>query len=256
MNLELNNKVYFISGSSKGIGFFIAQCFLEEGAKVVITGRDDKALKKAESILREKKLGQVLALGGDLTDPDTIRALIKKTVDHFGKLDGVIANIGSGSEPMGMLEGPEIWESSYDVNIKSSMLLAQESALHMKKMGGSITFISSIAGIEDIQAPLAYSVHKAALVAASKKLSRILAVDKTRVNVIAPGNIFFPGGVWEKKKNKDEKNVLDYISSMVPLNTFGEPEDIGYLCVFLASKKAKFITGSVIVADGGQTKSY
>jgi 3-oxoacyl-[acyl-carrier protein] reductase len=256
MNLKLNGKVYLISGSSKGIGFFIAQCFLEENAKVVITGRDEEALGKAESLLVEKNPGRVFTLNGDLTDLSTIKRHIKNTLGHFGRLDGVVANVGDGSEPMGMLEGEDIWKKSYDINVKSNMLLIQESVPEMKKYGGSITLISSIAGIEDIQAPLAYSMHKASLISASKKLSRILAVDKIRVNVIAPGNIFLSGGVWDKKKNRDEKGVLDYIHSAVPLGTFGDPEDIGYLCVFLASEKAKFITGSVIVADGGQTKSY
>lgn len=255
MNLGLNDKVYLISGSSRGIGFGIAQCFLEEGAKVVITAREEDALMEAEWVLNEQHSGRVLALCGDLTKPNTIKSHLKRVTKHFGRLDGVVANMGSGREPMGM-QSQEIWESSYDINLKPSMLLAQESAAYMGKEGGSITFISSIAGIEDIQAPVAYSVHKAALVAASKKLSRILAADNIRVNVIAPGNILCPGGIWEKKKNADEQGVLNYIKSAVPLGTFGDPKDIGYLSVFLASQKAKFITGSVIVADGGQTKSY
>jgi 3-oxoacyl-[acyl-carrier protein] reductase len=256
MNLEIKDKVYFVSGSSKGIGFSIAKCFLEEGAKVVITGRNKESLRTAELELLEKNPGRILALNGDLTDLDTIKQQIKTTINHFGRIDGIIANMGSGAEPMGLLEDEEIWDLSHKINLKGSVLLAQVSAHFFPKTGGSITFISSIAGMENIEAPLAYSVYKAGLLAAAKKLSNILAVNKIRVNVIAPGNIFFPGGVWEKKKHQDEQKVLNYIHSTVPLDMFGDPEDIGCLCVFLASKRAKFITGSVIVADGGQTKSY
>src|SRR5688572_16576021 len=101
MNLELKNKVYLVSGSSKGIGFSIAKCFLEEGATVVITGRDQDDLKKAEAVLIQEKLGNVLALSGDLKDFSTIKRHIKKVMAQFGRLDGVVANVGSGAEPMG-----------------------------------------------------------------------------------------------------------------------------------------------------------
>ena len=256
MNLDLEDKVFLIGGSSQGIGFSIARCFLDEGAKVVITGRDSKALGEAQSILREKYGENIFALEGDLSNLDTVKKNIEKTISRFKKLDGVIANVGNGSEPMEISEYENTYQKSYEVNVKSSMILVQESIPYLKKNGGSVTFIGSIAGIEDIKAPLAYSMHKAALVSAAKKLSRTLSADKIRVNLVAPGNIFVPGGVWDRKKSQDEKGVLDYLSTEVPLNTLGDPEDIGYLCVFLASKKAKFITGSVIVADGGQTRSY
>jgi len=257
MDLSLENKVFFIAGSSRGIGLGIAKSYLAEGACVAITGRDNIKLQNAYAELSENyNPEKILSINADMQDWEIINAQLNFVQKTFGRIDGVVANIGSGSEPLGIPTDPKIWDISFDKNLKASMLFAQASVPFLSVSGGSITFISSIAGIEDIKAPLSYSVYKAAIIAASKKLARCLAVSNIRVNVVAPGNIIFPGGSWERKNNESSDEINRFISSEVPLNCFGSPEDIGSVCAFLSSNKAKFITGSLIVVDGGQTRSF
>ena len=119
-----------------------------------------------------------------------------------------------------------------------------------------MTIISSIAGIEDIGAPLPYSASKAALTMYSKGLAKKLAGDSIRVNTVAPGNITFPNGNWERRQKVDPKAVQKLLDEEVPQKRFGAPEDIGNMVAFLASEKAGFITGGCFVVDGGQTSLF
>ena len=123
----------------------------------------------------------------------------------------------------------------------------------IEKSGGSIVFISSIAGLEEIGAPLPYAAAKAALTASVKGLADDLAPLKIRINAVAPGNILFSGGRWEEMIKADlalEQQVL----SQVPLRRFGTPKEIAATVVFLASEKSSFTTGACLVVDGGQTR--
>lgn len=257
MNLDLEGKVFYIAGSSRGIGLGIAQCFLDEGACVVLTGRDKHTLNEVFEKFHHTYPGKVLALAGDLCEKDIISSHLKETCDHFGAIHGIVANVGNGRSASIFPEGDHMWEESYRMNLESSLLLGRMSFEYLQRTSGStLTFISSIAGLEDLGAPVPYSIYKSAIHSASKILSRQYASKGVRVNTVAPGNIFFKGGSWEKKFDKDPTKVDAYIQREVPLKKFGEPEDIGHICCFLASDKSRFITGSVIVADGGQTRSY
>jgi 3-oxoacyl-[acyl-carrier protein] reductase len=121
--------------------------------------------------------------------------------------------------------------------------------------GGSIVFVSSIAGLESLGAPLPYGAAKAALEHYSKDLARRVGKHGVRVNTVAPGNILFPGGTWQRKLDADSPDVMQMISAEVPLGRFGAPEEIGALVAFVSSPKAAFITGACLVADGGQTRA-
>lgn len=257
MDLKLSDKVYLVAGSSRGIGLGIAKCFLEEGAKVVITGRNEKSVTIACDSLNNLYPGHVLPLVGDVGEKEVIFSHLEKTICHFKRIDGVIANVGNGREPLGLPDDDALWEKSYHTNFKTSLLLAKYSFPYLQKQNSStFTFISSITGLEDIGAPIFYSIYKSAIHGVSKMLSREFAKSGIRVNTVAPGNIFFEGGSWDKKIKENPDKIQDYINKEVPLKCFGTPKDIGHICTFLASDKAKFITGSVIVADGGQTRSF
>ena len=122
----------------------------------------------------------------------------------------------------------------------------------LKKSKGCLLFISSIAGMEAFGAPTDYSTAKTALIALSKNIARKVA-PAVRVNVIVPGNVFFEGGSLDEKIKKDKKRIDKIIKNTVPMNRFGTPEEIANAAVFLCSDRAKFITGTTLIVDGGQT---
>jgi len=127
---------------------------------------------------------------------------------------------------------------------------------HLIKSSGNIVLTGSIAGIEEIGAPIPYSVSKAALTMYAKGLSKKLAEHHIRVNSIAPGNIIFKGGNWDKKNQNDPEGIQKMLKGKVPLKKFGTPEDIGNMVTFLLSERSGFITGSCVVIDGGQTELF
>ena len=253
MDLKLKNKIVLIAGSSKGIGFAIAQAFVNEGAKVAITGRDSESLEKACRML--SKGNDVLKIQGDMANPKTIDSALKKTASHFGKINIVIANVGSGTGKKGFDLKFEDWESMLSTNLFGSMMLASKSVSYLTKQNGSIIFISSIAGVETVGGPLPYTAAKAGLMHAMKQLSREVANKDIRVNAVAPGNIIFPGGRWEKNLAKRKEFFKKYIAAEVPMQRFGKPEEVADAVLFLSSEKASFITGACLVVDGGQTRS-
>src|SRR3954452_12123115 len=120
---------------------------------------------------------------------------------------------------------------------------------------GSIVLVSSIAGLESLGAPIPYGTAKAALEHYAKDLSRRVGRHGVRVNTVAPGNILFPGGTWQRKLDADPAGVQSMIAAEVPLGRFGTPMEIGSAVAFLASDRAAFITGACMVVDGGQTRA-
>lgn len=252
MDLELNGKVVLVAGSSRGIGLAIAEAFLQEGASVIVTGRREEPLAAAVEQLGNAE--HVLAWCGDAGDPEQIPALLAAARERFGGVDVVVANVGSGRGTRGWDVSADEWVSALQTNLLGSMNLARDVApLLLERDGSSLTVISSIAGIESIGAPVPYEAAKAALVHAAKALSRSLA--PVRVNVVAPGNVLFPGGRWEELLNEDREKVEAMLRSDVPLGRFGVPGEIADAVLFLSSARAAFVTGACLVVDGGQSRT-
>jgi 3-oxoacyl-[acyl-carrier protein] reductase len=258
MDLSLRDKVAFIAGSSRGVGLAIAQAFLREGAKVVISGRQPGPLDQAEaSLTAEAGQDRVVAILGDMTREADLEQALGLVQARFGGLDAVVANLGSGTGRPGWDLSPDDWHSALTINLLGSMALASKAMSRLiARGGGSITFISSIAGLEAVSAPLGYSTAKAAVLSAMKSLARLAGPQGVRVNAVAPGNVLFPGGSWERKLMERRQFFEDYIRTEVPLQRFAHPAEIADAVVFLASERASFITGACLVVDGGQTRSY
>ena len=258
MNLDLSQKVVLVSGSSRGLGRAIATAFLQEGASVIITGRGQRdVLQTTKELTQVSDPTTVLGFVGDLRKTSDIQRCLKLIQQRFKRLDIVVANIGSGRGEKGW-EAPEsTWERLLELNLLAPMRLIRQAIPLLKSAkGASIVLISSIAGVEAIGGPLAYGTSKAGLLQASKLLSRELAASGIRVNVVAPGNILFPGSVWADKLKKNRREVMKYVQSTVPMKRFAKPEEIANVVAFVSSSRAGFMTGSCVVVDGGQTHCY
>ncbi len=257
MDLGLKDQVVFVAGSSRGIGRAIACAVLAEGARVVLTGRDAESLAQTHQELAEQcgDGTRVFAISGNFSIPETIEDAFNLTSGHFGQMDHLVANLGTGSGKPGWQQDESEWIRLFEANFFSSVRLAQAAVPHLRGRAASILFISSIVAIEATPAPLPYSAAKAALTNYAKNLSRLLAPEGIRVNTICPGNIYFPGGSWERHLTTRHEAVEAMLKAEVPQGRFGTPEEIASLAAYLCSTAAGFATGSTYVMDGGQTRS-
>jgi len=252
MHSNLKGKRALVSGSSKGIGFFIAKKLIDEGYQVIINGRDLNQLNKATSELKSS-----IGIKADLTKCSEAKMLIEKTEEKLGGLDILVCNVGSGkSVPIGK-ETHKEWQRVFDINLWSTTNLIEAGRCLLEKSKGSIICISSICGKEVITgAPLTYSVAKAALNAYVKGISKNLGESGVRINAICPGNILFEGSVWDNKLQKNPGMVKKMLDKNVPLKKLGTGEDVANLASFLSSDEASFATGGIWVLDGGQTQCF
>ena len=252
MNLNLYNKTFLISGSSKGIGLKISESLLNEGANTIITGRSKKLVKKQFNKLYPKYGFKLAYVNGDIKNNlvlKKIRNIVKK---RWEKLDGIVANAGSVKQNISSFYSEKDFYWYQKNNFLTAFKFVNYFLKEIKKSQGSIIFISSIASLKDLGAPLGYASSKLSLNFYSKFLANELARYNVRVNNIVPGNIYFKGGNWDKKIKKNPKKVKKMIKNLVPLGRFGKPEEIANLAAFLLSPKSSFMTGAEIVIDGGQ----
>jgi len=257
MKLGLQDKVALIAGSTRGIGLAIATAFLQEGARVIITGRTTEDLEKAKNSL-SKEFGTERVFGRcvDMTEPLVIQQTFKEALHHFKQIDCVVANVGTGNVESGWNLTNEDWLASLQQNLLGSYALARFALKHMfEREKGSFVFIGSIGGMEWTASPLSYAAAKSGLLSAMKHLSRLAGPKGVRVNAVTPGNVLFPGSRWEETLKSKPGEFEARIQAEIPLQRFGTPEEIANAVAFLCSDRASFITGANLVVDGGQTRS-
>ena len=225
---------------------------------MVLTGRDEHRLAATGAALRERwGADRLCQFSGDLTRDDVIHKCVEAIRAQWGKLDILVANLGSGRGKMGSALNSEDWANLLGVNlVAASLMVSHAVPLIRQGGGGCVTLIASLAGLESLPAPIPYTSAKAGLIALGKALSRELAVDKIRVNVVAPGNIHFPDGVWDRKQREDPHAVEAYLRTEVPMQRFGRVEEVADAVAFVSSSRATFLTGASIVVDGGQSRAW
>ena len=259
MDLKLKGKTALVSGATGGIGLAIAQGFLDEGANVAITSRDAGALDRTRAVLKHDALADhLLTIACDVSTPQGSELAVKETVGRFGVLNCVVPNAGAAGYPVGWNAGPDAWQDAVTANLFTATNLATASVPSLIETQGAITFISSITGIEALPAPIPYSAAKAAIHALAKGLADDLAGKGVRVNIVAPGNVLFPGGNWDRKLDDPARRpgIQEYIAREVPMGRFGSPDEIADAVLFLSSARAGFITGSCLTVDGGQVRTF
>lgn len=253
MSNDMSGKVVLIGGASGGIGSAISRQFLQQGCKVVLVGRSNERLTQLiETLSAEFGTENLFLIVADCNIEAEISSAVKSAVSRWSRLDVVIANVGDGRSESQAIPSQGSFSNSLQVNLRSAENLARATQKELERNKGSLLFISSIAGLQVTGAPTDYSVAKAALIMLSKQLSHKLAPN-IRVNCIAPGNIYFPGGRWDELTKSDPSSVEIMLRTRVPLNRFGTPEDIANAAIFLSSDLASFITGSCLSVDGGQS---
>lgn len=261
MDLQLDSQWVLVTGSSRGIGRGIAEAFLKERACVIIAGRDSKTLKETSvSLIDTYGNERVRSFTGDLQEPDSATELAEMIRNKVGKLDHLICNIGSGVSVPSSEEDAAEFQRMLEINLLIAVRtvtalrrLLEESA-QLEQGVPSITFVGSICGMEVLGCPVAYATAKASLEAYSKNISRPLGKLGVRVNIISPGNILFPGSTWEEKLAADREGIESMLKKEVPLQRFGTLDEIADVVVFLASRRAAFVSGANWVIDGGQVR--
>jgi 3-oxoacyl-[acyl-carrier protein] reductase len=253
MKLELEGRVALVAGASRGIGLAIARMLAGEGAQVALAARGQDDLKAACA----KIGGNASFHVADVTDPAAALALTREVEKQRGRIDILVCNVGSGaSVPPGQETSTE-WRRVMDVNLFATTNTIEAARPIMQCGSGdrAIVCVSSICGLAALGAPVTYSAAKAALNATVRGLARPLALEGIRINAVAPGNILFDGGTWARKLAENKSGVEDILAREVPLRRLGTPDEIADIVGFLASPRAAFITGTVIVADGGQLRA-
>jgi len=244
--MSFKNKTAIVTGSRRGIGKGIAIALAKEGCNIVVS---DIEQKDCEEVAEEiKKLGvKAIGIKCDVSNKAEVEELFKKTVQEFGGLDILVNN--AGIFPFvsfrGMKESD--WDKVLNVNLKSVFLCSQEAAKIIPQ-GGRIITVSSIASVVGFEGLVHYCASKGGINAMTRALALELALKKITVNAIAPGAIDTPGANVSLNEEVKKQTI-----AMIPLARMGQPEDIANAVVFLASDKADYITGQIIIVDGGWT---
>ncbi len=245
---NLDGKVAVITGSSKGIGEAIARIFAENGATVVISSRKQEACDKVATSFKAEGL-KATAIACHVGKADERAALIEKTVAELGSVDILVNNAGTNPVFGPIEEAPEaIFDQIMNVNVKAPWDLANKCLKSMKERGGgSIINISSVEGELPEEGLGIYSVSKAALSMLTKSQAKEWGKHGIRVNAICPGLIKtkFSAALWTNEQ------IMKQIKEASPLGRMGEPDEIAGIALLLASEAGSFITGSLMVADGG-----
>lgn len=246
LNYNLADKVFVVTGGSRGIGFEIARLLLEQKAKVVICGRKQEGLDVAAETL--KAGGNLLTLQTHVAKSEEIEALFSQTLDRFGRLDGLVNNVGMNIMTTVVDADPGLWHKIIDSNLNGNFLCSRKAGQIMRDQhSGKIVNISSIAARRSAPAMGIYGVAKAGIEMLTKVLAQELAPFNIQVNAIAPCMVrtAFSEPLWA---NKD---LYEAIVKTIPLGRIAEPIDVAHPALFLCSSGADFITGQTLLVDGG-----
>jgi NAD(P)-dependent dehydrogenase (short-subunit alcohol dehydrogenase family) len=244
---DLTGRVALVTGGSKGLGKAMARGFAEAGANVVISSRHEAELKSAVAEIQEGTQAKVAYLVADMTKRDEVRKLAKNALAAMGKVDILVNNAGSNTPQAIDQITDEAWDRIVELNLSSCMALTRALVPQMKeRRWGRIIHISSIMGLASKEARNVYSATKSALIGLARASSLDLGAYGITVNCLAPGPFLtdLPGSIL----SDDEKKVFAHRTA---LGRWAQPRELAGPSLLLASDAGSYITGTVLVVDGG-----
>lgn len=251
MNKEFQDKVIMITGGTSGIGEACVVRFAEAGAKIAISGRNEAKIEELSSQMKRRNT-QNLTFTGDLTKKDFREVLVNTTIKEFGRID-VLVN-AAGIIKGGTIEDtdPEDFTDMMDINLNAVFHLTQLCVPSLVETQGNVVNVSSVAGLRSFPGIMAYCVSKAGVDQLTRCAALELAPKGVRVNAVNPGVVKTNLHLREVMNPESYQKFLEHSRETHPLGRYGNPEEIADLILFLASEKAKWITGITCSIDGGR----
>lgn len=242
---SLKGRVAVITGGGTGLGFAMAQCLAGAGAKVVLIGRRQEELDRACKAIG----GSAYAYCCDITKYEGLSELVHTLMERFGRIDILINNAGIQIKKEALSFEEEELERLFAVHLKATYLLTKEVVPYMEQQkGGSVIFLSSETGFIGASGVLGYSMAKSGVLGLTRSLASELSHTGIRFNAIVPGWTDTPMLRYANAQDPQrERKILE----RTPMKRFGQPEDIGWAALYLASDASRFVTGTSLVVDGG-----
>ncbi len=248
MDLQLNGTRVLVTGGTRGIGRAIVAAFLDEGATVGFCARDPEEVAATRQALQDR--GRVTGSVLDVGDADALAAWVEESATAFGGLDVVVANVSALAIP----DSEENWQASLNVDLMHTVRLVRAAMPHLERSeAASIIAISSVSGRESDFASGPYGTAKTAIVGYINGLALQLAEKGIRANTVSPGNTYFEGGVWASIETGNP-DLYQTAVGLNPTGHMGTPEEVAGPVVFLASPKARRVSGTNLVVDGALTR--
>jgi len=249
MDLGLKGKKAIVTGGTRGIGRAIAELLADEGVDVAICARHREAIDETVTALGRKG---VKAWGAplDVADTAALRGWVGEAAEALGGLDIFIANVSL----LAVANDEATWRKSFDVDVMATVVGVDTALPLLEKSGdGAVVIIGSIAAVEVVGPVRPYNAVKAALLPYMKSTARLWAPKKVRVNMVSPGTVYFKGGVWHVREQQ-QPEFFKAALSRNPMGRMARPEEVADAAVYLASRRASFISGANLIIDGAATQ--